>query len=336
MDGAMKRVGRTLALGVSLALVALGAGSTSSATVTRGATVTTLTADYQLRNVRASSVGSPPALTDIGPGTNTFRTESVDGINRRVLRFPIDNGVQLSPTTGVVPNSRYSIVVLARLDLVDNYRRLVDFKNGTTDDGPYVSEGGLTFYPTISGPPIIAADQYAQFVLTRNAAGLVSGYIDGAWQWSFDDSAGGLGVIDANNVLRFFRDNDTGGADFEESSGAVARIRLYDDALSEAEVGALNREPPLLELPAEGFAGSPVQADGYGFSPGERVNFTFIDRTGAAHTNTPLGSAVADSLGNVSKSVTIPASASTAPIDRIRAKGRESGMIVTKKITVHT
>jgi len=43
-----------------------------------------------------------------------------------------------------------------------------------------------------------------------------------------------VGVIDENNTLRFFVDDGD-----EESAGAVARLRLFDTALSAAEVRAL-------------------------------------------------------------------------------------------------
>ena len=55
-------------------------------------------ADYQFQNTRSTSVGSAPALTDIGPGTNTFTTTTVDGTSRKVLSFPQGNGVKLSPS----------------------------------------------------------------------------------------------------------------------------------------------------------------------------------------------------------------------------------------------
>src|SRR5918998_2018072 len=58
-------------------------------------------ADYRFQGTRTSSVGTAPALTDIGPGTNVFATAAVDGTSRRVLRFPRANGVALSPTMGV-------------------------------------------------------------------------------------------------------------------------------------------------------------------------------------------------------------------------------------------
>ena len=84
-------------------------------------------------------------------------------------------------------------------------------------------------------------------VITRRAAtpsslATVTGYVDGVEQWQVPDSAG-VAVINQENTLRFFRDNDTGGATNEHSAGAVARIRLFDRPLSATEVQHLGQTP---------------------------------------------------------------------------------------------
>jgi hypothetical protein len=49
------------------------------------------------------------------------------------------------------------------------------------------------------------------------------------------------GVIDRKATLRFFIDDKA--VPHETSSGAVARIRLYDGALTATQIRALDREP---------------------------------------------------------------------------------------------
>lgn len=204
-------------------------------------------ADYQFQVTRSSAVGTAPALTDIGPGTNAFTTAAVDGTSHKMLSFPKDNGVQLSPTTGVISNGTYTIVALFEFDDVSSWRRIVDFKNGTHENGLYVKNGDLEFYPHEigSGAPI-AANTYVQVALTRDSSGTVVGYVNGVQQFSFADT-GNDAVIDSNNTLRFFRDNEsgTGCCPDEESGGSVARIRLYDSALKASQVAALDRLPSL-------------------------------------------------------------------------------------------
>lgn len=218
-----------------------------SPTATSASASATPRADYQFQNTLASSLGTPPVLTDLGPGTNSFSTETLDGSSQAVLTFPADNGVQLAPTTGVIPNDTYTIAVLFRLATItggDGWQRIVDFKDGTTDHGLYAYKGALELYPDARGATAaIEAGEYAQVVLTRDGSGTVTGYVDGAKQFSYDDSSLDDAVIDANNTLRFFRDNESGAFPGEASPGAVARMRLYDEALTAEEVTALSGAP---------------------------------------------------------------------------------------------
>jgi Concanavalin A-like lectin/glucanases superfamily len=229
-----------MVLCTALAFGVLGlTAATASATAT-------LTADYEFQNTHASSVGTPPALTDIGPGTNSFATETVNGSARTVLTFPEDNGVQLSPTTGVIPNGTYTLMTLFRFTTVTKaggvggYKRIIDFKHGQSDSGLYIREGFLRFYePYGEGTTVIHPEEYVVIVLTRDSSGVVTGYVNGVTQFSFDDSTEAA-VIDGENTLRFFRDNEPPSpAPGEASAGAVACIQMYDDALTAEQVAAL-------------------------------------------------------------------------------------------------
>lgn len=126
-------------------------------------------------------------------------------------------------------------MVLFRFDEISGYRRIVDFKDPPVDNGLYNLDGFLNFFDSaIGASAVIPAATYVQVALTRDGSGQVVGYVNGAPQFAFLDS-GNDGVI-VGDTLRFFKDD--GG---EESVGAVARIRLFDTALSTAEVAALDR-----------------------------------------------------------------------------------------------
>ena len=201
-----------------------------------------LRADYQFQNTLASSVGDPAPLTQLGSGSGSFAQETIGGRQATVFRFPKGNGLAAS-TANRIPNGVYTIVLLFRFESTASYRRILDFKQGTTDLGLYVSDGKLNFYnAAIAASVTIQPNQYVQVVLTRGANGVVAGYVNGAPQFSFTDS-GKLGVISPANQLRLFQDNTPAGA--EQSAGAVARLRLYDGALSAAQVSALDRLPPV-------------------------------------------------------------------------------------------
>jgi uncharacterized protein (TIGR03437 family) len=204
------------------------------------ALASSLVADYQFRDSLSSLVGNPPALTQLG--NNSFESVTVDDSLRRALRFDENNGLALSSTTGVTPSQSYTVVMLVAFASVNNYRRILDFKNGTSEYGLYCYFGELIFRTPLlirNGNDSIAPNAYLQIALTRDSAGNVAGYVNGVRQFSFVDSTG-YAVIDSNNTLRFFRDNTGKG---EASAGSVARIRLYNVPLSSSELAALDRLP---------------------------------------------------------------------------------------------
>ena len=214
----------------SLARLALTAAALACAAT---ASAQTLTADYRFDNTRASSAGAAPALADLG--SNSFATETVDGAPRTVLRFAMNDGLSLSPTTAVLPAERYTIVMLFRFQSVSGFRRIFDVHNGTRDEGAYVENGRLKHS---NGPPI-APNTYVQVVYTRDGSTESQrAYVDG----QLAVNAGTTEVTDlalSGTTLRFFRDD----TEFpnEASAGAVARIRIYDGPLSASEVAALDR-----------------------------------------------------------------------------------------------
>ncbi len=195
-------------------------------------------ADYRLQNDLTSSVGTAPALQPVGPGTGAFATETVGGASRTVFTFPAGNGLSLGNTSGVVPNDVYTIAVLFRFENLLGYRRIIDFKNGASDAGVYNYDGHLNFFPSPQGTSVaFTRNQYAQVVITRDAAANVVGYVDGVQEFTFVDT-GEAAFIDFANILNFFKDDNA--VDSEESAGAAARIRLWGSALTSSEVAALD------------------------------------------------------------------------------------------------
>ena len=192
------------------------------------------TADYVFQGSLESSIGHAPDLAGVGGGSGIFTVDGRTGTT--VLRFAGGRGLKLTPTTGVIPSSTYTIELLFRLDFVSTYRKIVDFKGGSDDGGLYVLDGCLTFFPkTLDAFTPIAEDSYVQVVLTRDASGEVVGYVDGVRQFAFDDRRG-LGEVNGR-ILRFFVDDRT--TTGEHSSGAVSQIRLFDRAFTASEVAAL-------------------------------------------------------------------------------------------------
>jgi hypothetical protein len=193
------------------------------------------TADYYFQGSLESSLGTAPDLVEVEEGSSAFTVDGTTGVT--VLRFDGGRGLALAPTTRVIRSSGYSIEVLVRFDLLAGYRKVIDFKNGSADDGLYLLDGCLIFFPNVQGALTrIGSDSYVQIVLTRDAADRVVGYVDGVRQFAFDDR-GGLAKVGGSDSLRFFVDDVT--TTQEWSSGAVSQIRLFDQALTANEVALL-------------------------------------------------------------------------------------------------
>jgi len=217
-----------------VALAVVGAAVPSPAS-TGAEAAPALQADYRFQNTLASSVPGAPPLLDIvgaGNGNNTF----IPAGPRKVLRVPEGNGLRLNNATSVIPRGNYTIAIRMRLDEIDSYARVVNFKGDGPDTGLYVFHGDLDLYSLASvDNDAIAANTFVSVVLTRNGPNeRIRGYVNGAPQFNLADP-GGYGVMSVANVLRFFRDN----SNREESAGSVARIRLWDGPLSAAQVAAL-------------------------------------------------------------------------------------------------
>ncbi len=233
---------------VTALVTALGAGSASAAT---------LKADYQFQDSLASSVAGAPTLTDLTAGNapNAFVTDSVNGASRRVLAFPKGNGLAMSSLRSLLPSSSYSVVLHVRLAEVGGYRRYLDFTGGTSDRGFYNWNGTLRLFPVANGTPaLITANTYKQVVFTRDGTGAVLGYADRTQALGPYDDSSTAAAAPTTDTLRFFKDDESVAG--EHSAGAVARIRLYDGALTASEIGALAPAAVTQDTDADGVPNS--------------------------------------------------------------------------------
>jgi hypothetical protein len=202
------------------------------------ASAATLVGDYELQDTHGSS-GPGAALTDLGAG-NTFQTETVMGVSRRVLAFPLDNGLRLNPTG--IAGSTYSVVMTFRFSDVAGYARILDSTNASSDGGFYVHDGKADYYDATVDPDhegsVLSPGSYATVAMTQQyppASALSSIYVNG----SLAGQAGTAFPVIAD-TLRFFRDD---ASTAEESAGAVSCIRVYDGVLSATEIAAIGASP---------------------------------------------------------------------------------------------
>ncbi|MES2572918.1 MAG: LamG-like jellyroll fold domain-containing protein, partial [Verrucomicrobiota bacterium] len=137
-----------------------------------------------------------------------------------------------------------------RFSDLSGYRKIVDFKNLSSDNGLYNLSTSLDFYNVTTGPAgAFTANETVRLVITRDdASDLFTSYVDGVQQLSFTDT-GELGLFSgANSIIHFVIDDLAIGG--EASAGVVDRIAIYDSALSTADVAALGG--PTASVPEPG------------------------------------------------------------------------------------
>jgi len=185
---------------------------------------------YHLNGTLADANGGPSLATlDGSLGASGFT-------------FGFNEGLSL---TGVV-GSTYTIAMRFRFDEVSAYRRIIDFKDRASDNGPYVLNGAANFFPIITGPTApYLPNQLGLTIFTRDGAGLFSAYFAGALQYSFLD-AGNEGVRSVNTV-RFFQDDLSVGG--EASAGFVNYIATWNNALTQQQVAAFIPGAPTSTVP---------------------------------------------------------------------------------------
>ena len=216
-------------LKTTLATLALSAGL--GAGLAQAATPTHV---YLLDSDGHDEMGGPDIVGEGG-------TFGISASGRLGYQFDITQGLVL---TDVLPVSVYSIDFSSSLDLLSGFRKLIDFKDLGSDDGLYVLASALNFYPVVTGGTVLSAGQLARVTLTRDAAGMLVGYVDGTAQFSFDDSVAQRATFSAAQQLgRLFHDDFITGQR-EASPGFVDYVRIYDVALTADEVAGLPSPVP--------------------------------------------------------------------------------------------
>lgn len=185
-----------------------------------------------LLNDASDSLGGP-ALTGLG---GTF---GASAYGQTGYSFGANQGLSVS---GAVGAAVYTVDFAVELDDVNGYKRLVDFQNLSSDSGLYNLNSTLDFFPVVNSAAAFTAGQPARVTITRDAAGEFIGYVNGVEQIRFADTGNLATFSGPSQIAYFFRDDNA--VTNEAGSGFVDYIRIYDVALSAAEVAALASPVP--------------------------------------------------------------------------------------------
>ena len=151
---------------------------------------------------------------------------------RTVYQFEANSGLQFNNQEGYnLLSGSYTVEVYFRLDELESWKRVLDFKNRKSDNGCYIYEGRLNFFNFATGEKApVKPKEYIHYVFSRDAeTHLIKMYVDGESKVEFTDP-GDEAVLGQDQVLNFFQDDLI--AKNEASPGAVALIRLYDRVMT--------------------------------------------------------------------------------------------------------
>jgi hypothetical protein len=202
----------------------------------QGQTVTELS--YLFNNTLAENYGNGPNLIMLdSAGTFVIDTlYELGGELKTVYRFKKNSGLQFNNSmAGSFLDSSFSVELYFKFDELSGYRRVIDWKNRTSDYGAYLYSGELDFYPwAMADSETVFVDQYVYYVLTRNGLTKeVKIYSNAIKEVEFTDTDDD-GVIDTSHVLNFYQDDLI--AQGEASAGAVAMLDLYNYVLDSATI----------------------------------------------------------------------------------------------------
>ncbi len=164
--------------------------------------------------------------------------------------FAVNSGPTFS--SSLFPNTgNYSIVTDFSFTDLTGFRKIIDFKDQTSDNGLYNLNSALNFFPVVTGAPVFSPNQLSRVVITRDdTSNLFNGYVNGISQFAFADN-GDLGVFASN--INFFRDDSV--VSGEASAGNLDYIGLYDNVLSAGDVALLGgpgNDPTTAPVPEPG------------------------------------------------------------------------------------
>ena len=168
--------------------------------------------NYDLNGSLADSLGGP-SLTSLG-GT----------LGATGYSFGANQGLSVSGLS-ISPSGYYGIEIAFSFSSLGGYRKIIDFSSLTSDAGLYNLSSSLNFYPVTTGPGgAFLANTLATLLLTRTAAGQVTGFVNGIQQITFMDTTN----LALASTLNFFVDDFATGQR-EASGGFVDYIRISDD-----------------------------------------------------------------------------------------------------------
>ncbi len=121
------------------------------------------------------------------------------------------------------------------------FRRVFDVQDRTSDRGLYLNPPNRYTLSTLSTGTASQTNGQYQHVVVTVTADRFRFYVNGQLDMNLGTSS--MNLLTANRIVHFFLDNTADQSRADYSSGRIALLRAYTNALSDAEVIQLARDP---------------------------------------------------------------------------------------------
>ena len=265
-----------------------------------------LITDVSFRGSRTEATGGSETLTTFGSPTESFGTDAAGDFWSWTTSSNPGAGITLD-TNELTNSSVYSVAIRFKLSNVSGYRKIIDYANGTSDNGFYISNGRARFYPTLSisppSAPLFQAGDLIDLIATRDASGNFKVYANnglGGYTEILSRDNSGPSTIPANiggGVSRFgfFYDDSLTNLEYSPS-GQVYSIRLYDTALTPSEISTIF---PALDTTAPTLSSSAPADDATAVAIGSNIVLTFSETVVAGSGNIILKKADGTTIATI-------------------------------------
>jgi OOP family OmpA-OmpF porin len=194
------------------------------------------TITYNFQDTLTAENNAGPKLIRLGTGYFKMDTITCSNQVRPVYHFDDNMGLQFDNNlAGNWFKKSYTIELYFKMDELSSWKRVVDYKNRTSDLGCYVYNGKLNFYNIATSDTIpFSPKKYQYYTVTRDSlTKRVRVYSSGSSRIDFIDN-GDQALLSSANVLNFFKDDLI--VQNEASPGEIALLRLTNSALDSATV----------------------------------------------------------------------------------------------------
>jgi hypothetical protein len=167
-------------------------------------------------------------------GSQTITTSAGTCSVANVFCFNAGGGVRYDNPNYIT--NQYTIHLFFKFNTLAGYSRVIDFSNNTSDNGVYLLNNCLNFYPTGSvGACTFVANTYYLMTFVRNSAGSISVYVNGTLFTTYNDATNNYyRPATSTTPIIFFKDDNV--VTCEAKAGCIKYASITSATTSAAAV----------------------------------------------------------------------------------------------------